>query len=138
MAFKRLFIDSDVLLDLLLNRSPFKLHTEILLLESERNNIILNTSALIVANIHYFLARQIGSKASKKKIADLVKAIKVLPLESDIVDMALVSDFPDFEDAMQFFIAERYYCDAIITRNTKDYKLSTIPVLTPEQFLKTL
>jgi predicted nucleic acid-binding protein len=138
MAFKRLFTDSDILLDLLLSRKPFLFHSQVLLLESFKNGIILNTSALIIANINYILSKQIGSKTSREKIADLIKTVKVLPLESDIVDMALESNFPDFEDAMQFFIANRYNCDAIISRNIKDYKLSTIPVLTPEQFLKTL
>jgi predicted nucleic acid-binding protein len=138
MAFKRLFIDSDVQLDLLLNREPFHFHSQVLLLESFKNGIILNTSALIIANINYILSKQVGSKTSREKITDLIKTIKVLPLESDIVDMALASDFADFEDAMQFFIAVRYSCDAIITRNIKDYKHSTIPVLTPEQFLRQL
>lgn len=138
MAFKRLFADSDVLLDLLLNRDPFYLYSEILILECFRNDIALNTSALIIANIHYLLSRQISSKVSRKKIAGLIQAVKVLPLESDIIDLALASDFSDFEDAIQFFIAERYNCDAIITRNIKDYKHSTIPVLTAEQFLRTL
>ncbi|MBB3055414.1 putative nucleic acid-binding protein [Mucilaginibacter gotjawali] len=107
-------------------------------MECFKNDIVLNTSALIIANIYYLLSRQIGAKASRKKIADLIKAVKILPLEGDIVDIALASDFPDFEDAMQFFIAERYHCDAIITRNIKDYKHSTIPVLTAEQFLRKL
>ncbi|BAU53308.1 PIN domain-containing protein [Mucilaginibacter gotjawali] len=138
MVFKRLFADSDVLLDLLLNRDPFHFYSEILIMECFKNDIVLNTSALIIANIYYLLSRQIGAKASRKKIADLIKAVKILPLEGDIVDIALASDFPDFEDAMQFFIAERYHCDAIITRNIKDYKHSTIPVLTAEQFLRKL
>jgi len=138
MAFKQLFVDSDVLLDLLLNRDPFYFHSEILIMECFRNDIILNTSALIIANINYILSRQFGSKNSRKKIFDLIKAVKVLPLETDIVEMALASDFSDFEDAIQCFIADRYQCDAIITRNIKDYKNSTIPVLTAEQFLNTL
>jgi hypothetical protein len=48
------------------------------------------------------------------------------------------SSFADFEDAVQYYAAISAKADAIITRNTKDYKHASIPVLTAEQFLKTL
>jgi predicted nucleic acid-binding protein len=138
MAYKHLFIDSDVLLDMLLTRDPFYFYTQILLIEGEKKGIEISTSTLIIANINYILSKQIGQAAAKRKISDLVKAIRILPFESDIINKALASNIIDFEDAIQHYIAEKYNCEAIITRNTKDYKQSAIPVLTAEQFLKTL
>ncbi len=138
MIYKHLFLDSDVLLDMLLTREPFWGHTQLLLLESQKQEIALNTSALVIANINYILAKKIGASAAKNTIETLVKRIPVLSFESDIIDLALTGDFNDLEDGIQHLIAKRYNCDVIITRNIKDYKQSTIPVLTAEQFLRTL
>ena len=138
MAYKRLFIDSDVLLDTFLKREPFHSYAQILLMECEKRNIQLSTSALVIANVYYFLSKSLGAATSKKKIQELIKIVKVLSVESDIIDFALDSGFSDFEDAIQYLIAKRYNCDGIITRNIKDYRNSDIPVFKPEQFLYTL
>jgi predicted nucleic acid-binding protein len=135
MTYKSLFIDSDVLLDLLLKREQFYLYTQILLLETVKSGIQLNTSVLVISNVHYILSKSIGSKASKGKIKELIKTVKVLSFEKDVVDEALDSIFEDFEDAIQNLIAIRYNCQAIITRNIKDYKHSSLPVYTTEQYL---
>jgi predicted nucleic acid-binding protein len=135
MTYKSLFIDSDVLLDILLKRDPFYFYTQILLLETTQKGIQLNTSALVISNVHYVLSRSIGSKASRLKIKELLQAVKVLSFESDIVDKALDSNFEDFEDAIQHLIAKRYNCEAIITRNIRDFRHSDIPVFKPEQYL---
>ena len=138
MTYKTLFIDSDILLDLLLKREPFYLYTQALLFESNKRNIQLKTSALVISNVHYVLSKFNGSIISKKRLKELIQTIKVLSLESNIIDEALDSSFSDFEDAIQYLIAKRYNCDGIITRNTKDFKNSDIPVFKPEQFLRTL
>jgi predicted nucleic acid-binding protein len=138
MAYSHLFIDSDVLLDMLLNRDPFSAYTKFLLFESETRKLKLSTSSLVIANINYILAKKIGVSATKESIRRLIKLIHVLPFEGDIIDLALTSNITDFEDAIQNLIAERYKCDVIITRNVKDYKESAITVLTAEQFLSTL
>jgi len=138
MVYKHLFIDSDILLDTLLKREPFHTYAQILLMECAKRNIQLSTSVLVISNTHYILSKSIGVAASKKKIRELINIIKVLSVESDVINIALDSDFSDFEDAIQYLIAKRYNCDGIITRNTKDFKHSHIPVLKPEQFLNTL
>ena len=136
MGYKHLFVDSDILLDLLLNRDPF--HPQLLLLEATNREIRLSTSALVIANINYILAKQVGAANSRAKIKELIKTVKVLSFEAEVIDVALDSAFSDFEDSIQNIIAVRNNCDAIITRNIKDYKQATIPVLTAEQFLRTL
>ena len=125
-------------MDLLLNRNPFYTHTQFLMFESERESIKLYTSTLIIANINYILAKKIGASAAKESLKELVKLIEILPFEIDAINIALTSPIFDFEDAIQSFIAERNKCEAIITRNIKDYKQANLPVLTAEQFLRTL
>ena len=138
MVYKHLFIDSDVLLDLALLREPFYPYIQLLLHEGEIHNVKLSTSGLIIANMHYIMTKQLGAMRAREALKTLRRLIGVLSFDSEIIDLALASDFTDFEDAIQFHIAQKHNCDAIITRNIKDYKNSTIPVLTAEQFLNTL
>jgi len=138
MTFNHLFLDADVLLDWLLNREPFAVYAKTLINECLIRQHKMSTSALIIANTNFVLSKNTNADISRQKIKTLVKLVNILPFESDIVNLALYSSFTDFEDSIQYFIADRYQCDVIITRNIKDYKTSTIPVLTAEQFLKTL
>ncbi len=93
---------------------------------------------MVIANINYILSNRTSVANARQNIKMLLNLINVLPFEGDIIKLALDSSFTDFEDSLQFHIALKYNCDAIITRNIKDYKKSTIPVLTAEQFLRTL
>ncbi|RYY34523.1 MAG: PIN domain-containing protein [Sphingobacteriaceae bacterium] len=138
MAYNQLFLDSDTLLDLFFERQPFSQYTQLLLAECMAKKINLNTSALIVANMSYIMSKRLGKNTSKEKIKELVELLNVLPFDGEAITFALHSDFTDFEDAIQHFIAKKHQCDLIITRNIKDYKNSTIPVFTPEQFLRSI
>lgn len=138
MIYDNLFIDSDVILDLLLNREPFFPYIKLLFNESTNTSFKLNTSALIIANINYVLSKQVGQAAARESITYLIQQINILPFEKADIEVALTSEFNDFEDAIQYYIASKYNCQAIITRNIKDYRQSSIPVLTAEQFLRTI
>jgi len=138
MDYSCLFLDSDVILDLILKRNPFYLYMQELLFQCKNKNLQINTSALAIADMNYILAREIGASEARKKLKDIIRIINVLSFEGEIVELAIDGRFKDLEDGFQNFIALKNNCDAIITRNTKDYKQATISVLTPEQFLKTL
>ncbi|MCJ8211273.1 PIN domain-containing protein [Mucilaginibacter sp. RS28] len=136
MAYKKLFVDSDILLDMLLQREPHSYFTRYLLSEANKYDIALTTSTLVMANINYILTGQIGKSQAKKGLVNLFEILDVLPFEPDTFKLALSSQFSDVEDGIQHFIALKNDCDAIITRNIKDYKHSAIPVLTAEQLLR--
>jgi len=138
MTYKKAFVDSDVLLDLLLKREPFFPFSQTLLTKSKNKIININTSSLVIANIHYILARHIGKELAKESVRAIIDKVNVLPFEVDSINLAINSEFTDFEDAVQHYIAQKNQCDAIISRNIKHYKKSHLPVLTTEQFLKTL
>jgi predicted nucleic acid-binding protein len=138
MAYKHLFIDSDIILDMLVDRQPFSIYAEMLLEERKLSGITLSTSTLIIANINYILTKTIGKQGAKEGVKRILKLLEIFPFEKDAIESALNGSFTDFEDAIENYIALKHNADAIITRNTKDYKESTIPVLTAEQFLRTL
>lgn len=114
MAFKCIFIDSDVILDILLKRDPHYQFGQKLLNKGKNKEIEINTSALIIANIYYIIARVSGKNEAKDKVNKLLKMLKVLPLDADCITLAMNSNFSDIEDAMQHFIAMQNQCDVII------------------------
>jgi len=136
MVCSRVFLDSDVLLDMLLNRDPFYHYVQALLAESVQQNFKICTSTLALANINYILIKKIGKANAREKIKYLNNSLEILAFEKESIALAVDSKFSDLEDAFQHFIGKRFNCDVIITKNTKDYKQSEIPVYTPEQFLR--
>lgn len=137
MAYKKLFIDIDILLDLFLQRQPFFKFSQVLL-NGTVPGVELTTSALILANVHYLIRKHVSKATAKEIIKDITDILQVFPFEEQHILSAANNDHADFEDSIQYYIALQNNCDLIITRNIKDYKSSTIPVLTAEQFLRAI
>lgn len=132
----KLFIDSDIILDLLAEREPHYIHAARLFTLIDQNEIIAYTSPLIFANLHYLLKKQTTNLLALKSLRKLKTLINILPLGERVIEQALNSEFNDFEDAIQYFTAVNNGITLIITRNKIDYKRSKIDVLTAEEFLK--
>jgi predicted nucleic acid-binding protein len=134
----RIFIDSDVLLDVFAKRNPFYEYSAKLLTHVEKKMISGYTSPLVFANIHHIL-RKLKSKAyALQTLRKLRMLVGVLSVDERHIDQALSSAFTDFEDAIQYHSAKSSQMDFIITRNKKDYKHSDITVCTPEEYLAIL
>jgi predicted nucleic acid-binding protein len=138
MTYKNIFVDSDILLDLILKRNPFDKFSQLLLQQGSLLQLNLCTSTLILANLHYIIAKNFGKQIAKEHLKVLSGIIHMLPFEPDEVISALNSEHADFEDTIQFFIAQKHKCNLIISRNIKHYKKFSLPVLTAEQFLEIL
>ncbi len=131
----KIFVDSDIILDVLAKRRPFYIHAAKLFKIIEQKKISAYTSPLVFSNIHYIL-RKLTSKAQAiQNLRKIRLILNVLKLDEKIIDLALHSDFTDFEDAIQYYAAENNQTDFIITRNTEDYKESEITVYTAEEYL---
>lgn len=134
----KIFVDSDALLDFLLERHPFVYYSQSLLNRGRQGAINLYTSTLILANVHYLISKNINKQAAKIAIKEILNFVKILSFDEEHVKLALGNEHVDFEDTIQYYIADKNNCDLIITRNTKHYKRFDIPVLTAEQFLRQL
>lgn len=86
-------------------------------------------------NVHYILSKKLGNNDSVNKLSILLKNFNIIPIDQSIVESALNSGHPDFEDSMQSYAAKSYGIDVIVTRNTKDYPDPEIEAMTPEHFL---
>ncbi len=133
---ERLFIDTDIVLDLLSERLPFYTYSARLFTLADKGEIDLYLSSLAFNNIDYLLSKQHGKAESRRILSQFKLLINVLAVDDKIISLALSSSFPDFEDAIQYFCAIENNLSVLVTRNLKDYKLAEIPVMTAETYLK--
>lgn len=132
---EKLFVDTDICLDLLSGRMPHNKFAEILFTRADKEQLILYISALSFANIDYVLRSQYTAIHSRQLLARFKTLVNVLPVNSNTIDLALASKFNDFEDAIQYSCAIENNLGIIITRNLKDCKNAKIKVMTAEMFL---
>ena len=135
---ENVFIDTDVIVDFLTDRKPFSLESAKIFSLIDQKKIKGCVSSLSFSNLYYVLRKFGTHKKVISSLLDLSELVDILKVDSDIVKSALTSDFKDFEDSIQYFAAQEHKnVDCIITRNIKDYKDSSLPVMTPETFLVT-
>lgn len=135
---KKLFLDTNIILDLLEERYPFCTGAEGIFSLADKNEIVLSASALSFSNANYILLQSNKYDVVKQMLRKIKIIIKVLSLDDKIVELALNdTDFKDFEDGLQYFTALEDGVDVIISRNLKDFKKARIPVMTADQYLRT-
>jgi predicted nucleic acid-binding protein len=135
---ENVFIDTDVIVDFLTDRKPFSLESAKIFSLIDQKKIKGCVSSLSFSNIYYVLRKFGTHKKVISSLQELSEMVDILKVDGDIVKSALTSDFKDFEDSIQYFAAQEHKkVDCIITRNIKDYKDSSLPVMTPETFLVT-
>jgi predicted nucleic acid-binding protein len=136
---KRIFVDTNIVIDLLSRREPFYEEAAFLFSLADNKKIELALSSLTIANTSYVLYRQMDASNARSILRKLRLIVQVLPLDDKIVGLALNDEtFSDFEDGLQYFTAIENRQDLIITRNLKDFKNSKIPTMTAGQFVETL
>lgn len=131
----KVFVDTDVCIDLLSGRKPFNKSAELLFSLADTGKIKLYVSSLSFSNFDYVLLSKYSTSHSRQIIAKFKTLVHVLAVDSKTIDLAIASDFRDFEDAIQYSCALEHNLTTIITRNLKDYKKATINVMTPETYL---
>jgi predicted nucleic acid-binding protein len=132
----KLFVDTDIILDLLTAREPFYEHAATLFSLADKNKVMLHVSSLSFSNLNYILSKQFTAPQARKQLLQFKTLVKVLAVDEKITELALASDFKDFEDALQYFTATANNIKMLVTRNLKDYKHADIPVMTAEQYLR--
>lgn len=132
------FIDTDIVLDLLLERTPHFNSAARLFSLIESGKVRGHVSALTFANLHYVLRRSLSGSETVRHLRKLRLLFPVAPLTDRVVDQALASEFKDFEDALQNYTVSENGLDCLITRNKRDYKNAALPVYTVEEYLHSL
>ena len=131
----RLFLDTNVMLDLLGERIPFYDLIARVATLADQGKITMVVSALSFATVNYFLTKYENADKAMDKLRKFKVICKICDLDELTIEKGLNSNFPDFEDALQYFGALKSNCNIIITRDAKDFKKAQIPVMTADEFL---
>ncbi len=132
-----LFIDTDVIIDFLVDRKPYSREAAFIFTLIDQKKLKGNVSSLTFSNLYYVLRKMEPHKKVLAKLDSISKMLTILNVGEQNIKDAIESGFSDFEDSIQYFCAlDHKKIEVIITRNTKDYKNSTISVMTPGDFLK--
>jgi len=133
---KRILIDTNIIIDLLAKREMFYEDSLRIFSLADRSEIHLAISTLSIANTYYLLNDVMKLKGARGIVRKFKVLVNSYSLDDKIIELALNDkSFKDFEDAIQYYTALEANCKAIITRNIKDFKNSTIPVFRPKEYL---
>lgn len=133
----KLFVDSDVVIDFFTDREPHANPASELFELNEQGNVKLYLSAISINNIYYIVRRFLGHKKTLEVVEVLTEMTEIIGTTQKEIIQALKNNFSDYEDSIQYSSALTIKdLDAIITRNVKDYRNSSIAVMTPLNFLK--
>jgi predicted nucleic acid-binding protein len=131
---KSIFIDTNVIIDFFANRKPFSIEAALLFNYSFNKKINIYISAVSYNNIYYILRQSCSHTETIKVLTELNEWTDTVEVSKDIINKSLKSNFKDIEDAIQYNCAKSLkIIDFIVTRDTKDFKTSSIPILTPTE-----
>lgn len=131
----KVFLDTNVIIDVLTAREPFFRDSQRVVDYCERHSESGFLSSLTFCTAAYVLRKFVGKDELPNKLKTLRKIFDVLPVTKGSVDWAIDSQMPDFEDAMQYECASVAKMDVIVTRDKSGFVGAGIPVLTPTEFV---
>lgn len=131
----KLFIDTNVVLDVLAQREPWFADSARLLAHVEQGGATGHIAAHTLTTLHYLLARHLGQQKTAAVLIDLTALLHVEPVDHQVLQQALALGWRDFEDAVQAVSAARCQADYLVTRNPRDFRQSLTPVITPSEFM---
>lgn len=130
---RRVLLDVNVVLDVLLDRAPFAEASAAVWGAVEGGQVEGLLSAHAVTTLHYLNARAVGTRMAHETTAALLSVFDVAGVDGAVLNAALALKWADFEDAVTAAAARRAKCDALVTRNPRDFKGSAVRVLTPSE-----
>lgn len=133
---KKVFVDSDIILDLLAKRQPHYPYAAELFSLVDAGKVTVYISPVIVSNLHYILKRMGNKENAIQSLQKLKLLVKIVPVNEKIIELALASGFSDLEDAIQYYAARENGIEYLLTRNKKDYKKADITIMTAEEYLE--
>jgi len=130
---KKIFVDTNILVDLIADRKPFSKYAVMIFTSAENKKIRLYTSSHSIATTYYLLKKFVDDKTLREILLGLFEYVTIIPVDAEVLLKGLRSKQKDFEDSIQLYCATSIEkMDCIVTRNIKDFKGSEIPVLAPD------
>lgn len=134
----KILLDTNIIVDDALQRQPFFEASEQVLVLVEQRLVEGYVSASTFSDLYYIIRRGRGRDWTLNYLRQLVTFCQVATVDAATINMALSTNFRDFEDAIQYTTAVVNELDAIVTRNPEDFPVTTPRILTPEQLIQEL
>jgi len=132
---RRVLLDVNVVLDVLLDRQPFADASAAVWAAIENGDAEGLLSAHAVTTLHYLNVKTVGTRMATETTEALLSVFNVAPVDEAVLRSAVSLQWQDFEDAVTAAGARRAKCDAVVTRNPRDFKGAPVRVLTPAEAL---
>ena len=129
---KRFLVDTNVALDVLLERQPHFPASAAVWTAIETATAEGYLAAHGITTIYYLAQKQLGTRRARRVITSLLQVFRVASIDEAVLRDALDREGSDFEDAVTAAAARFSKCDAIVTRDPKGFRAAELPVLTPE------
>jgi Predicted nucleic acid-binding protein, contains PIN domain len=133
---KKVFVDTDIVLDLLTKREPFYSAAAKVFSLAADKEIDLYISPVLISNLFYILRKVLGREEAINAIRKLRVLVRVVTIDEEIVDLVLSSNFKDIEDGFQYYGALQDEIGILLTRNTKDFVGKEIVIMNCEEFIE--
>ncbi len=133
----RVLIDTNVVLDFLLQRDPFFQDAELLFQAIDSGEVVGYVTATTLTDIFYISRRQTRSvEQARQAVSETLTAMEICPVDRDVLESAFDSGLVDFEDAVQIFGAVAQELEVIVTRDAQGFLNSSVPVLSIQELLQ--
>lgn len=134
----KILFDTNIVLDVLMDRLPYSDVAVELFSKVEGGTIIGYLCGTTITTVYYLASKTVGSPRAREEIIKLLTLFEIAPVNRHVLESALVADFSDFEDAVIHEAACHVGVDAIVTRNRKDFRKARIVVYTSEEIARIL
>ncbi len=129
----KILFDTNIILDVLLNREPFVELSANLVSSVENKSIEGYLCATTITTLDYLISKEINRNKTRAEIRKLLNLFQISEVNLKVLEMSINSAFKDFEDAVQYYSGECSNINGLVTRNTKDYKQAKLPIYTPDE-----
>jgi predicted nucleic acid-binding protein len=134
----KIIFDTNVVLDVLLDREPFSTSAALLFSKVERGELSGYLCATTVTTIHYLMCKALGTRHGQEHVGKLLSLFEIAPVNRAVLEGALTSNFTDFEDSVIHEAALHMGMQALVTRDSNGFKRAKIPVYSPDELLRIL
>ena len=132
----RVLLDTNVILDFLMDRQPFADVSAAIWQANDAGRITAYVSVITPVNVFYIARKLQGAEIARGLVQSLLNSCRICSLGRSALLSALALPVKDFEDAVQVVSAQEEALDALVTRDTGDYKSVSFPIFSPDEFLK--
>ena len=129
----KIAFDTNIILDVLLNREPFVELSTNLVSSVENKQIEGVLCATTITTLDYLISKTTNRHKARTEIRKLLSLFNISEVNLTVLERSINSDFKDFEDAVQYYSGQLCHVDGLVTRNIKDYKQAKLPIYTPDE-----